>query len=152
MAGLTYSMASGRCRRFAELPSEVQSIVADARRATLGTLDSRGRPHLVPISFALRNGEIVSAIDHKPKSTTSLGRVANLTRDNNVTVLIDRYDEQWIRLGWVMVRGLARMDAPGSATGALSARYPQYRSFPPKGDVIAIAPVSITWWTWNDPG
>jgi PPOX class probable F420-dependent enzyme len=143
-------MASGRCRRFAELPSEIQSIVADARRATLGTLDSRGRPHLVPISFALRSGEIVSAIDHKPKTTSSLGRVANLKRDPNVTVLIDRYDEQWIRLGWVMVRGLARMDAPGSATGALAARYPQYRSFPPEGQVIAIAPVAITWWTWSD--
>lgn len=143
-------MGSGRCRRFAELPSEVQSIVDDARRATLGTLDSSRRPHLVPISFALRNGEIVSAIDHKPKTTTSLGRVANLMRDPNVTVLIDRYDEQWIRLGWIMVRGLARMDAPGSATGALSARYPQYRSFPPQGEVIAIEPVSITWWTWSD--
>ena len=143
-------MASGRCRRFAELPGEVQSIVDEARRATLGTLDSRGRPHLVPISFALRNGEIVSAIDHKPKTTTSLGRVTNLTRDPNVTVLIDRYDDQWIRLGWIMVRGLARMEAPGSATGALSGRYPQYRSFPPQGEVIAIAPVSITWWIWSD--
>ena len=143
-------MASGRCRRFAELPGEAQSIVAEARRATLGTLDSRGRPHLVPITFALRSGEIVSAIDHKPKTTTSLGRVANLTRDPHVTVLIDRYDDQWIRLGWIMVRGLARMDAPGSATGALSGRYPQYRSFPPQGEVIAIAPVSITWWIWSD--
>lgn len=143
-------MASGRCHQFAELPTEVQSLVADARRATLGTLDARGRPHLVPISFALRSGEIVSAIDHKPKTTTALGRVANVRRNHNVTVLIDRYDEQWIRLGWVMVRGTARMEAPGGATGALSARYPQYRSFPPQGDVIAIAPSSITWWTWSE--
>ncbi len=144
------AMGSGRCTRFAELPAEVQVIVTDARRATFGSIDERGRPHLVPITFALRNGELVSAIDHKPKTTTALARLRNIARNPEVTVLIDRYDEQWIRLGWVMVRGAARIDAPGSATKALSARYPQYRSFPPVGEVITVTPRSIVWWTWAE--
>ena len=142
-------MSAGRCRTVAELPEEVLAMVHEARRAILGTLDGRGRPHLVPITFALRSGEIVTAVDHKPKGTRTLARVANVKRSPDVTVLIDRYDEQWIRLAWVMVRGIARLEPPGAATGALSARYPQYRSFPPQGEVIAIAPESIAWWTWS---
>lgn len=139
---------SGACRRIDELPDAPRAIVAGARRAVLATTDDSARPHAVPVCFALRGDELVTAIDHKPKRGTRLARVANIESNHAVTLLVDRWDEDWTRLGWVMVRGEARLDVPGSADAQLQARYPQYRERPPRGDVIVVSPERITWWTF----
>jgi PPOX class probable F420-dependent enzyme len=104
----------------------------------------------VPVCFALRLGEIVIAVDQKPKRAgREPARVRNVRRRGDATLLVDRWDEDWTKLAWVMARGSARIDPPGSATAALVERYPQYRADPPRGDVIALRPERILWWTWG---
>lgn len=121
----------------------------EARRAVLATIGADGVPRPVPITFALRDGDIVSAIDHKPKSGRVPARLANIAARAAVSVLFDRYDDDWEALGWVMVRGRARIEPPGTANEVLRARYPQYAAHPPAGAVIAITPERISWWSWG---
>ena len=142
-------MSSGSCASIAELSEAALSIVLEARRAVLASVDRRGRPHAVPTCFAMRRTELVSAIDQKPKGDTELQRVANLRANPAATLLFDRWSEEWTHLGWVMVRGNVRFEPPGSADGELIERYPQYAADPPRGDVIVIAPKRVLWWLWD---
>lgn len=143
-------MASGRAASLEELPAVAAAIVREARRAVLATIDSKGRSHVLPIGFAIVEGRILSAIDGKPKSGHRLARLANIDRNPIVTVTFDRWDEDWTRLGWVMVRGRATIEAPGTGRDALMARYPQYRDNAPAGEVIAVIPEDILWWAWGE--
>ncbi len=121
-----------------------------ARSATLATINSAGRPHLVPIVFARDGDTLISAVDQKPKRTTALRRLANIRRDPRVSVLIDHYTEDWSLLWWVRIDGTAHLvepPDPGHATlvDPLRAKYPQYESAE-LGTVIVIEIESITGW------
>jgi PPOX class probable F420-dependent enzyme len=142
-------MAGGVCASLAELPERARAIVSDARRGVLVTVGASGAPNAVPVCFAVRSGEIVTAVDDKPKSGRPLARLASVETTPGATVLLDRWDEDWTKLGWVMVKGTARLDAPGSASAELAARYVQYRDRPPGGPVIAVRPHRVVWWTWE---
>jgi len=112
---------------------------AAARVARLATVDERGRPHLVPIVFALDGAAIWSGVDAKPKSTRALRRLANIAANPQVSVLVDHYDDDWTQLWWVRADGLARVHVHSAAAlGLLAGRYPQYRDMPPPGPFIAI--------------
>lgn len=123
-------------------------VVAECRRATLSTLSGDGSIATVPVCFALRGGDVIIEIDDKPKRTKELARVGNIRRDARVTLLFDRWDEDWTRLGWVMVKGTATMEREGDAS-PLVERYPQYREDPPDGPLIVVAPHRIRWWSWE---
>jgi PPOX class probable F420-dependent enzyme len=86
----------------------------------------------VPITFALVEDEIVTAVDRKPKRSRRLQRLANIAANPWVSVLADAYAEDWSRLWWVRIDGPARVLESGvaydRALGALLRRYPQYRS------------------------
>ena len=118
--------------------------VARSRVAHLATLDADGRPHLVPIVFALVGETLYSAVDEKPKRSRALRRIENARERPDVTVLVDVYDEDWTRLWWVRIRGRARVLDDGqealalAALDALTAKYPQYRESPPGPPVLAI--------------
>jgi len=116
--------------------------VARARVARLATLDADGRPHLVPIVFALVGDTLYSAVDAKPKRSRTLRRIENARERPDVTVLVDRYDEDWAQLWWVRIRGRARVldegDEASAALEALTAKYPQYNDEPPGPPVLAI--------------
>jgi PPOX class probable F420-dependent enzyme len=140
-------MTSGSCSRFDQLPSAHREVLHGESRAVLGTIDDDGRPHLVPITFAVVGRELISAVDHKPKSTTRLARLRNIERSGTATALIDRYDEDWGRLLWIMVRGSALIEPPGYNVDALVARYSQYRDRPPQGPVAVVTPKRIDYWS-----
>jgi PPOX class probable F420-dependent enzyme len=110
--------------------------------ARLATTDPDGRPHLVPIVFALLGDTLYSAVDAKPKASRTLRRVENARSRPDVTVLVDRYDEDWTRLWWVRLRGRARVLDGGEeaerALAALTAKYEQYREAPPGLPVLAV--------------
>lgn len=124
--------------------SEARSRFAAARVARLATADAGGRPHLVPICFAVEHDTVFSAVDAKPKVTTRLRRLANIAENPAVAVLADHYDDDdWDRLWWARGDGNARVldDGGREATLArelLGARYVQYRRTPPDGQVIAV--------------
>ncbi|WP_329535613.1 TIGR03668 family PPOX class F420-dependent oxidoreductase [Streptomyces sp. NBC_01450] len=115
-----------------------------ARVARLATVDAEGRPHLVPLVFAARGGELVTAVDHKPKRSQRLRRLRNIAAHPAVCLLVDAYDEDWDRLWWVRADGDARVLPPGTpgeypaAIALLRDKYAPYRRRPPDGPVIAV--------------
>jgi len=105
-----------------------------ARVGRLATADLEGRPHVVPVCFALQEGDIVSALDEKPKDAEpdELRRVRDVRENPRVALVVDHYLEDWDRLGWVQVRGTAAVLDPGDdghagAVAALREKYDQYR-------------------------
>ncbi|MEV4568401.1 TIGR03668 family PPOX class F420-dependent oxidoreductase [Nonomuraea sp. NPDC049419] len=116
--------------------------------ARMARLAEDGTPRIVPITFALLDGAIVTAVDHKPKTTMRLGRLRDIARDPAVSVLADHYEDDWARLWWVRADGTAEeADDPGTrerALAALAAKYAQYRERPPAGAVIR---VEVTRWS-----
>jgi len=118
-----------------------------ARVARLATVDASGRPHVVPICFALEGDTLYTAVDEKPKRSRRLKRLANIEANPHVEVLIDHYEEDWSRLWWVRLRGIARIVEDPHAVEVLAAKYPQYRQQPPKGPVIAVAVEERSEWT-----
>jgi PPOX class probable F420-dependent enzyme len=146
-----------------ELVRAHRILLVTERRATLATVASDGRPRLVPCCFAMgvEDGTIVidTPIDAKPKTSSDpmrLARVRDIRRDPRVTLLVDRWDEDWTRLAWVRITGIARLLLPWAerdaaahrgALDALRARYPQYReqrleSLP----IIRVTPEHISGW------
>jgi PPOX class probable F420-dependent enzyme len=119
----------------------------DARVARLATVDPTGRPHVVPICFAIEGDMLYSAVDEKPKRTRRLRRLTNIEANPAVEVLIDHYDEDWSRLRWARLRGTARIVEDRHAVELLAAKYPQYREEPPAGPVIAMTIEERREWT-----
>ena len=115
---------------------------ASARVARLATAGADGRPHVVPICFALAGDTVYSAVDEKPKRSRDLQRLRNIRVHPRVALLVDEWDEDWSRLWWVRLRGEARILDGGPererAIELLVDKYEQYRAHPPQGDVIAI--------------
>ena len=137
---------------------EARERLAGARVARLATAGADGRPHVVPCTFAvLGEDTIVSAVDHKPKRTTALRRLANIAANPQVAVLADPYEDDWDALWWARADGTARVVEPGgepalraAALHELTARYPQYRDRPPAG---ALMVVEVERWSgWSAAG
>jgi PPOX class probable F420-dependent enzyme len=121
---------------------EARRRFADARVARLATVDADGRPHLVPLVFAVRDDLVVSAVDHKPKRSPRLKRLQNIAANPAVCLLADAYDDDWDRLWWVRADGHARLASSQEAQDAvalLRERYEPYRRRPPDGPVMLVA-------------
>ncbi len=144
-------MASGSVRAVGDLPERVHTLFEQERRGVLTTLDPDGSGHSVPIGFVVIGDEIVSPIDHKPKSGRKLHRLRNIERDDRVTFLVDHWDEDWTRLAWVMVRAQATVfaEATPEVATALNARYPQYAPDELPDAWIRMRPTRLTWWSWD---
>jgi PPOX class probable F420-dependent enzyme len=118
-------------------------LLATARVAHLATSDQYARPHVVPIVFVWRDNVLYTPLDRKPKRDDdwhALRRVRNIETNGRVAIIVDRYDEDWSRLGWVMVEGVAtileRGEARDSAAALLLAKYAQYETLPLDGRPI----------------
>ena len=103
------------------------------RVAHLATAGRDGAPHLVPVCFCVEGNALYITVDEKPKRTdVPLRRIRNIQENPAVAVTVDRWDEDWTRLGWVMLRGAADILADGTehdrAQERLCLRYPQYRA------------------------
>jgi PPOX class probable F420-dependent enzyme len=117
---------------------------ASARVARLATINPDGRPHLVPIVFAIEHDVLYTAVDAKPKRTTSLQRLTNVAAAPSVAVLADYYDDaDWEALWWARADGDARVvqiaeDEGRHAIELLTGRYQQYREHSAPGPVLAV--------------
>jgi PPOX class probable F420-dependent enzyme len=113
------------------LTEEQRRFLEAERVARLATADRAGRPHVVPICYAVIGDAVYFTVDEKPKKKpgAALKRLANLRQNPFAALVVDRYDEDWSRLGWVMVRGRAEILRGGPehdrAQATLRARYPQ---------------------------
>jgi len=114
--------------------SDTQRRFLEASRvAHLATADCTGSPHLVPVCFGLLDHSLYITVDEKPKRTDiPLKRLRNIQENPAVAVTVDRWDEDWTRLAWIMLRGSADILADGQehdqAQDLLRSRYPQYRT------------------------
>ena len=128
----------------------VTAALRDARVARLGTTDGDGAVRLVPVCFAVVDGWLASAVDHKPKRTGQLRRLDDMRGAGRATVLVDHYDDDWSQLWWVRVRGRAEVHEDGPAwrraVAALQAKYAQYREQRPAGAVWRVAMDELRWW------
>jgi PPOX class probable F420-dependent enzyme len=130
--------------------AEARRRFAAAKVARLATVDAAGRPHLVPIAFAVSEDHLYSVVDAKPKRTTALRRLTNVRENPAATVLVDHYDDaDWSALWWVRADGVARVLNAGAAEAQraialLGRRYAQQRA---AGPVLA---VDVTRWSsWS---
>jgi PPOX class probable F420-dependent enzyme len=133
--------------------SEQQARFLESRGVGhLATADARGRPHLVPVCFVVSEGTLYVTIDQKPKGDPrTLKRLKNIIENPVAAFVADRYDEEWARLGWVMLRGPAEIFPEGAehdrAQALLRSRYPQYRDMELDGlPVIALRIQRVTSW------
>jgi PPOX class probable F420-dependent enzyme len=119
---------------------DARARFAAARVARLATAGADGRPHLVPVCFAVDGDTIYSAVDEiKPKVTLRLRRLRNVAENPAVSLLVDHYADDWSALWWVRADGRARvLEAAPDAIALLAARYPQYAEAPPRGPVLAV--------------
>lgn len=129
---------------------EARRRFSAARVARLATADVSGQPHLVPLVFVVWGDCIYSAVDHKPKRTTALRRLANVRQNPAVALLVDHYeDTDWEALWWVRADGRGRVLDAGdeearAAVDLLRARYPQQRA---AGAVLAVDVQRWTGWS-----
>jgi PPOX class probable F420-dependent enzyme len=118
----------------------------------LATADRRGAPHVVPVCFAIADAALYITIDEKPKRAGApLKRLRNIAENPAVAVVVDRYDDDWARLGWVMLRGHAEILREGrehrDAQALLRSRYPQLGAMEiAKYPVIAVRIGRTTSW------
>jgi PPOX class probable F420-dependent enzyme len=114
--------------------NETQRRFVETRRVGhLATADRDGAPFLTPVCFGLEGGTLYVTIDEKPKRRDMpLKRVRNILENPHTAFIVDRYDEDWSRLGWVMLRGPAEILYAGGehdrAQALIVGRYPQLRA------------------------
>jgi PPOX class probable F420-dependent enzyme len=135
------------------LPDGERQFLANQLVAHLATADKRAIPHVVPVCFAIAEHTLYITIDEKPKrlSGFALKRLRNIAENPAVAVVVDRYDEDWARLGWVMLRGRAEILSGGTehqdAQALLRSRYPQLGAMQiAKYPVIAVRIERTTSW------
>ncbi len=128
-------------------------LVAAADHGVLATAGD-GRPHLVPVVYAVEGDTVVTAVDHKPKSTGGWLGCTTSSGIRDARLLVDHYEDDWDRLWWVRVDGTAVVDgspsAVESAARLLAERYPQYEEDPPPGPVIRMTIERVTGWAATD--
>jgi PPOX class probable F420-dependent enzyme len=137
-----------------ELTEAEASFVRAQRVARLATADADGNPHVIPVCYAFDGACFYTPLDEKPKrvAESRLRRVRNIVARPEVALVIDRYDDDWSRLGYVLVQGKAVLLAPpetlhAHALALLRERYSQYRAMAlEKYSVIAISPEHISSW------
>jgi PPOX class probable F420-dependent enzyme len=131
--------------------SVARKRLAESKIARLATVGEGGRPHIVPLVFAIEEDIVYFAVDAKPKTTRNLKRLQNIAANPAVAVLADHYEDDWNKLWWVRADGTARVvtDAVETkrAIDLLVDRYEQYRYARPAGPVVAIHIDRLSGWS-----
>jgi len=130
------------------------AFLESQRVGRLATADAAGQPHVVPVCYACDGERIFIALDAKPKRVAPerLKRVRNILDNPQVALVIDRYDEDWSALAYLLARGIAALLSPSDleharAVELLRARYPQYHTMPiDERPAIVIRVESVVAW------
>ncbi len=138
----------------AHLTEAETAFVAEQRVARLATADAEGHPHVVPVCYAWDGARFVTPLDEKSKRVGdhALRRVRNIEARHEAALVIDRYDDDWSRLGYLLVQGRADLMAPDAPDHAqllalLRERYPQYRAMALETrPLLTVTPNHVTAW------
>jgi PPOX class probable F420-dependent enzyme len=136
-----------------DLPRWAQELIETERVARLAYLDDRDRPRVLPVTFAVAEGAVWSAVDDKPKRHEP-ARLRYLRRRPEAALCVDRYDDDWNRLGWVQLLGSVDVLDPEDGTAgmdALVARYAPYRDRRPPGPLLRLGVERTLCWRAASP-
>jgi len=136
--------------------AEARGRFGEARVARLATAAPDGRPHVVPIVFAVAGHDVYSIVDAKPKRSPRLKRLVNIESNPRASILVDHYDEDWRQLWWVRADGPARVEHDGTerdrAVELLREKYPQYETWiEPIGAAMILRVDRWRWWSLAEP-
>jgi PPOX class probable F420-dependent enzyme len=141
------------CTLHFALNKKKKAFIRAARVAHLATADAKGQPHVIPICFVFDGKEFFSPIDEKPKRTApmKLKRLRNIAENPNVSLVIDRYSEDWRRLAYVLITGKAKVLFRGKkherTVKSLRSKYAQYRRMAiDERPMIVITPTRFRCW------
>jgi PPOX class probable F420-dependent enzyme len=133
------------------LSAAARELLTAGRVAHLATSDQYARPHVVPIVFVWREAVLYTPLDRKPKRDDdwhALRRVRNIETNGRVAIVVDRYDEDWSRLAWVLLEGVATIiesgDERDAAATLLREKYAQYETLPLEGRPIVRVEIERT--------
>ena len=123
-----------------ELPRWARALVASERVARMAFLDRDDHPRVLPVTFALADGALWSAVDQKPKRAggREIARLRFLRRNPAASLCVDHYEDDWSRLAWVQLLGRADILAVEDAAAGLDALARKYR---PYGERLPPGPV-----------
>lgn len=131
--------------------AEARTFLATSRVGHLATVRPDGGPHIVPVTFAVVGEAVVTMVDHKPKTTSRLQRLANVEAHPVASLIVDRWSEDWSHLAWVRVDGAAGIhdgdELWRDARAALVAKYHQYAGRAPDGPAIVVAIDRVSSWS-----
>src|SRR5260221_4373230 len=108
-------------------------LVDHARVAHLATADQYARPHSVPVVFVWGDGRLYFPLDRKPKRDDDwhmLRRVRNIETNGRVSIVVDTYDEDWSKLAWVLLEGIATILESGGGAGTPPTPLPAHEPQP----------------------
>ncbi len=138
-----------RSKSLNELPGWALELLEHSRVGRLGMLDADDRPRVLPVTYALHDGVLWSAIDQKPKRAVEPARIRYLRRRPDAALTVDHYSDDWEELAWVQALGRVEVLAPAEAPDALAAlvaRYEPYRREPPPGPLLRLSPSRFLCW------
>jgi len=141
------------------LSADAHGLLATARVAHLATSDQYARPHVMPIVFVWRDPVLYTPLDRKPKREDdwhALRRVRNIETNGRVAIVVDRYDEDWERLAWVLIEGVATIldggDERDAAATLLREKYAQYQTLSLEGrPIVRVEIEHATEWSSPQP-
>jgi len=115
------------------LTPDERAFLEQQRVAHLATADAHGAPHVVPIVYTVVDERLYFVVDDKPKRTrTGLKRLRNIAANPQVAVVVDRYDEDWRHLAYLLIRGRATLvesvEELTTVLAELRRRYAPYRT------------------------
>lgn len=128
-------------------------LVSISRIGHLATANAAAEPHVIPVCYVLVDDALYIVIDEKPKSGRRLLRLRNIEATGQAALVVDRYDDDWTQLAWVLARGPAQIidsahENHAPALAALRSKYPQYRSMTlDDAEMIALRP--NRWSAWR---
>ena len=133
-----------------DLPAWARELLEQGRVGHLGFVDDADRARVLPVTYALADGALWTAVDDKPKTAREPARLRYLRRRPGAALTVDRYDDDWSTLAWVQALGeTAIVDAAEAAAAmeALRAKYEPYRESAPPGPLIRLRPQRLLWWS-----
>ncbi len=134
-------------------PSEARDRFIVSPVLRLATAGGDRRPHLVPCTFVVDGlGRVAIGIDNKPKSSANLRRLANISDNPRVSLLVDHYADDWDQLWWVRADGIAAIERSGPDHAEhwelLMSKYPQYGGQLLDGPVVLVVVESWAGWAF----
>ena len=139
-----------------QIDEKARAFIRDHRVAHLATASLDARPMVVPICYVFDGQTIYSPVDEKPKisDVRSLRRVRNIEANPQISIIIDDYSEDWKKLAYVQISGVADVIEPADDMGEhaqavllLREKYSQYSSMAIETlPMLRIRPVRIKVW------